>query len=40
MPEVAVLLSKHDPSADTRYLQWRTESPALTTPAFLDLVYW
>ena len=40
MPEVAVLLSKHDPSAETRYLQWRTDSPALTTPAFLDLVYW
>jgi hypothetical protein len=40
MPAVAALLSKHGPSAETRYLQWRTESPALTTPAFLDLVYW
>lgn len=40
LPEVAGLLSKYDPSAETRYLQWRAETPVLTTPAFLDLVYW
>lgn len=40
MPQVASLLSAHDPSSETRYLQWRTDTPALTTPAHLDLVYW
>lgn len=40
MPEVASLLSAHEPSSETRYLQWRADTPALTTPAHLDLVYW
>jgi hypothetical protein len=40
LPEVAVLLSKYEPSSETRYLQWRADTPALTTPAHLDLTYW
>ena len=38
--EVAAVLAKHEPSAETRYLQWRADSPVLTTPTFLDLAYW
>lgn len=40
MPEVADLLLAREPSEDTRYLQWRADTPALTTPAHLDLAYW
>ncbi len=40
MPEIAALLASHEPVAETRYLQWRTETPPLKTPAHLDLVYW
>jgi hypothetical protein len=40
LPEVAALLSSRGPQEETRYLQWRAESPALRTPAHLDLVYW
>jgi hypothetical protein len=40
LPEVAALLSKLEPTEETRYLQWRADSPALTTPAHLDLAYW
>jgi hypothetical protein len=40
MPDVAALLAGHEPAPDTRYMQWRTETPALNTPAHLDLVYW
>jgi hypothetical protein len=40
LPEVAALLTGREPQQETRYLQWRAETPALTTPAHLDLVYW
>lgn len=40
MPRVAEQLSPHAPLPETRYLQWRAETPSLTTPAYLDLVYW
>jgi hypothetical protein len=40
LPDVATRLSKFEPVEDTRYLQWRADEPALTTPAHLDLVYW
>jgi hypothetical protein len=40
LPGVASLLAKFEPVEDTRYLQWRADDPALTTPAHLDLVYW
>jgi hypothetical protein len=39
-PEVAALLEHRAPEPETRYLQWRADSPALSTPAHLDLVYW
>ena len=39
-PDVAAQLAKFEPVEDTRYLQWRADEPALTTPAHLDLVYW
>jgi len=40
LPAVASLLESAAPQAETRYLQWRTESPAIKTPIYLDLVYW
>ena len=40
LPEVAALLSSRTPQEETRYLQWRAETPALRTPTHLDLVYW
>jgi hypothetical protein len=40
MPAVAALLARYEPVAETRYLQWRAETPVLRTPAYLDLVYW
>ena len=40
LPEVAALVARFEPSEETRYLQWRADDPALTTPAHLDLVYW
>jgi hypothetical protein len=40
MPGVAALLTSREPVPETRYLQWRTETPALKSPAHLDLVYW
>lgn len=40
LPEIAALLAHHEVAADTRYLQWRTETPALTAPPHVDLVYW
>jgi hypothetical protein len=40
LPGVAGALSHRDPAHETRYLQWRTDDPPLTTPAHLDLVYW
>jgi hypothetical protein len=40
LPRIAALLAHHEPVPETRYLQWRTESPALKVPAHLDLVYW
>ncbi len=40
LPEVAALLTSHEPVAETRYLQWRADTPTLKTPAHLDLVYW
>ncbi len=40
LPEVAALLAAHDPVPDTRYLQWRGDTPKLTPPTHLDLVYW
>jgi hypothetical protein len=40
LPEVAALLASREPVAETRYLQWRADTPVLKTPAHLDLVYW
>jgi hypothetical protein len=40
LPEVAARLEKLGGSDETRYLQWRADSPRLTTPAHLDLSYW
>ena len=40
LPDVASLLTSHEPVPETRYLQWRTETPTLKTPAHLNLVYW
>ncbi len=40
LPDVAARLAGHDPVAETRFLQWRAETPALTAPAYLDLIYW
>ncbi|HZP57061.1 MAG TPA: hypothetical protein VFC53_05850 [Dehalococcoidia bacterium] len=40
LPEVAELLAAREPVPETRYLQWRADTPVITTPAFLDLVYW
>jgi hypothetical protein len=40
LPDVASLLESHAPEAETRYLQWRADTPALTAPPFVDLVYW
>jgi hypothetical protein len=40
LQEVTAMLASHDPVPETRYLQWRAETPALTTPAHLDLAYW
>jgi hypothetical protein len=40
LPEVAALLLSRTPREETRYLQWRAETPALRTPTHLDLVYW
>jgi hypothetical protein len=39
-PEIASMLAGHEPVAETRYMQWRAETPALRVPAHLDLVYW
>jgi hypothetical protein len=40
LPVVARLLDGYAPVPETRYLQWRTESPSLAAPAHLDLAYW
>jgi hypothetical protein len=40
LPDVASLLTSHEPVPETRYLQWRADTPTLKTPAHLDLVYW
>jgi hypothetical protein len=40
LPEVAARLAQHNPEPETRYLQWRTDSPPLSPPTHVDLVYW
>jgi hypothetical protein len=40
LPDVAALLSGVEAEPETRYLQWRAETPPLQPPAHLDLVYW
>jgi hypothetical protein len=40
LPKVAGVLDSRAPVAETRYLQWRAERPALTPPPYVDLVYW
>jgi hypothetical protein len=40
LPEVATLLTHHRPEPETRYLQWRADTPRITPPTHLDLVYW
>ena len=40
LPQVAALLAHHEPIPETRYLQWRAETPPITAPTHLDLVYW
>jgi GNAT superfamily N-acetyltransferase len=40
VPRIAELLASHDPVPEVRYLQWRADTPAITTPVHVDLVYW
>ncbi len=40
LPNVEGLLAHNEPVPETRYLQWRGETPAITAPTHLDLVYW
>jgi len=40
LPGVEALLTRNRPVRETRYLQWRGETPSITPPAYLDLVYW
>ena len=40
VPDVVALLESRAPIAETRYLQWRAETPRLNTPIHIDLVYW
>lgn len=40
LPAVAALLARHEPVPETRYMQWRADTPAITHPAYIDLVYW
>lgn len=40
IPQVAEILARHDPVPETRYLQWRAETPSITAPTYVDLVYW
>lgn len=40
LPNVAALLARNNPMPETRYLQWRGETPSITAPTHLDLVYW
>ena len=39
-PDVASLLVGYEPIVDTRYMQWRADDPAITSPIHLDLRYW
>ncbi|HKI74544.1 MAG TPA: hypothetical protein VJ998_07870 [Pseudomonadales bacterium] len=40
LPQVEALLAAHEPISETRYMQWRADTPAITGPIYLDLVYW
>ncbi len=40
LPNVEALLARNKPVPETRYLQWRGETPSITAPTHLDLVYW
>jgi hypothetical protein len=40
LPKVEALLARYKPEPETRYLQWRGETPSITAPTHLDLVYW
>jgi hypothetical protein len=40
LPEVAALLATHTPTPEVRYLQWRADTPTITAPTHVDLVYW
>ncbi len=40
LPDVAARLREYEPVPETRYMQWRADTPAITPPAYLDLIYW
>jgi hypothetical protein len=40
LPDVAQMLASREPVPETRYLQWRTDTPAITSPTYVDLGYW
>lgn len=40
MPEVEALVADRRPSAETRYMQWRAETPRIKAPVHVDLAYW
>ena len=40
MPAVADAVAHLQPEPETRYLQWRTDTPAMQPPPYVDLVYW
>lgn len=40
LPQIEVLLADMPSTPETRYLQWRGDTPAITSPVHVDLVYW
>jgi GNAT superfamily N-acetyltransferase len=40
MPVVAGAIAHLQPEIETRYLQWRADTPPLRPPPYVDLVYW
>lgn len=40
LPTIEALLGRNRPVREKRYLQWRGETPSITVPTHLDLVYW
>jgi hypothetical protein len=40
LPRIAEALAHRDAEPETRYLVWRADTPTLSTPPYVDLVYW